>query len=498
MSPARQRRPSPDDARHHRQHRPEGDRLLRLQAPVRRASRKRSSKHQIDNALVNGDVRTGRRNEIFNAVPEHAIASRPQRPPRMHGARPHADGCRHHRVVRTDVVAGNLRTGQRPHPTRRARPPSSRCIKLHGTPAERAMYTRLDQRRNVQENVLDLLADIARMDKMQFKDPTPRHHGGLIAEYISLRDQKKVADVKFATFIRQHYRQDGRDRAAPSRPPQHDRTRTVVSGAGGTAYKKVDTSVTVADAKRLPRVRHCATALRADRLARCQDRRQGTRRERGHTARHQLQPTSSPSASGESNGQQDHPPRPDRRAHLPQKMQERRAQGLAVNRNFATASATPTRRCRSRARCFASGTGVPSRRRVDERRHPMSYLDVVLVNASPYIAKTYYEHRLRRGRHGAAATAGRSTASSPTPRSTSKVNPTCLTCPMNQFGSRVTERGVKAKACQDQRRIAITMAHHLRTMRTRCWSCRASRRGRSRTSRPTRTRSTATASRSTA
>jgi hypothetical protein len=82
-----------------------------------------------------------------------------------------------------------------------------------------------------------------------FKNPpvTPQD---LIGEYISLRDQKKAADEMYATFIRQHYGQrmeeielillDFLNTEAGSNS---------ISGDSGTAYKKVDTSVTVADAK---------------------------------------------------------------------------------------------------------------------------------------------------------------------------------------------------------------------------------------------------------
>jgi len=82
-----------------------------------------------------------------------------------------------------------------------------------------------------------------------FKNPpiTPQD---LIGEYISLRDQKKAADEHYAAFIRQHYGQ----RMEEIELMMLDFLNTEagsnsISGDSGTAYKKVDTSVTVADAR---------------------------------------------------------------------------------------------------------------------------------------------------------------------------------------------------------------------------------------------------------
>ena len=72
-------------------------------------------------------------------------------------------------------------------------------------------------------------------------------------------------------------------------------------------------------------------------------------------------------------------------------MRERMAAGRGINSSLRRASAMPSRCCRSRARCSAPGS--PARRRRSSTRNtrqPIAFLDVVLVNASPNLAKTYY------------------------------------------------------------------------------------------------------------
>jgi len=118
-------------------------------------------KHKIDNALVNGDVSSSRRNEIFKLF---------QNTDRITVLNAHPE-CMAHGLT---LTAADTIVWFSPTPSleiyeqanarfrRIGQTAKQQVIKLHGTPAERATYTRLDQRRNVQESVLDLLADIAR------------------------------------------------------------------------------------------------------------------------------------------------------------------------------------------------------------------------------------------------------------------------------------------------------------------------------------------------
>lgn len=147
-------------------------------------------------------------------------------------------------------------------------------------------------------------------------------------------------------------------------------------------------------------------------------------------------------------------------SHLPAKMRARIEQGLIANQNFADniRDAYPTLSIKGKVFRFRqSGSEQPH---VDERGYPMNYLDVILVNASPDIAKSYYEKGYTEGDMDLPKCWSLDSIK-PHPSVPEKVNPVCQTCPMNQFGSRITEAGKQAKACQDQRRVAITLPHHL-------------------------------------
>lgn len=71
----------------------------------------------------------------------------------------------------------------------------------------------------------------------------------LIAEFVSLRDQKKVADEKYEEFAKLHFS----NRMDELKLLILDHLNTTgldsVSGAGFTAYKLVQTSATVGDAR---------------------------------------------------------------------------------------------------------------------------------------------------------------------------------------------------------------------------------------------------------
>lgn len=88
---------------------------------------------------------------------------------------------------------------------------------------------------------------------------------------------------------------------------------------------------------------------------------------------------------------------------------------------------------------------------------PKRRLQVVVVGVGPNVAKTYYAGAYVSGNTEApdcASTDGiRPDAGVADPQAS-----TCATCPMNQFGSRVTEAGKKGKACQDNKRLAIVPA----------------------------------------
>jgi len=90
----------------------------------------------------------------------------------------------------------------------------------------------------------------------------------------------------------------------------------------------------------------------------------------------------------------------------------------------------------------------------DAQGRPIPELDVVIVGVAPSISKIYYERAYVEGDDSApdcfSLDGERPDANAP-----KKQSPTCGNCPKNAWGSRITEAGKRAKACQDSRRTAI-------------------------------------------
>lgn len=85
---------------------------------------------------------------------------------------------------------------------------------------------------------------------------------------------------------------------------------------------------------------------------------------------------------------------------------------------------------------------------------PVASMKFVIVKSSPHVSKLFYEKKYAEGDDNPPdcySTEG----VKPDPDAPKKQSPTCAACPMNQFGSRITEDGKKAKACTDNRRVAV-------------------------------------------
>lgn len=140
---------------------------------------------------------------------------------------------------------------------------------------------------------------------------------------------------------------------------------------------------------------------------------------------------------------------------------QRRAAGKSMNQNFADGirDAFPVLSVKGKVfRARISGQETPF---IDpQTRQPISYLDVILVNASRTLAKSYYKQGFTEGDMNPPDCWSLDSVR-PDPSVANKVSPTCQNCPMNAFGSKITESGKQAKACQDARRVAVIMPHHL-------------------------------------
>jgi hypothetical protein len=85
---------------------------------------------------------------------------------------------------------------------------------------------------------------------------------------------------------------------------------------------------------------------------------------------------------------------------------------------------------------------------------PVASLDVVIIGISPNISKQFYEKKYSEG-DDASPDCYSVNGIAPEADSPKIQCQTCAACPQNVYGSRLTENGKKAKACQDSRRLAV-------------------------------------------
>ena len=90
----------------------------------------------------------------------------------------------------------------------------------------------------------------------------------------------------------------------------------------------------------------------------------------------------------------------------------------------------------------------------DAANRPMPDLDVVIVGVAPNVSKIYYEKSYVEGDDNPPDCYSLD-GIAPDANVPKRQNPTCGNCPKNAWGSRVTDAGKRAKACQDSRRIAL-------------------------------------------
>lgn len=149
------------------------------------------------------------------------------------------------------------------------------------------------------------------------------------------------------------------------------------------------------------------------------------------------------------------------RALAPARMRERFAQGTAVNKNFADGvrDTFPTLSIKGRVfRMRSQGQEQPYVN--PETGQAYTALDVVFVNASRLLAKSFYIKGYSPGDLNPPDCWSLDSIR-PDPSVAEKQSAICASCAQNAFGSRITDNGKQAKACQDQRRVAITLPHLL-------------------------------------
>ena len=92
---------------------------------------------------------------------------------------------------------------------------------------------------------------------------------------------------------------------------------------------------------------------------------------------------------------------------------------------------------------------------------PRPSVEVVIVKASPVIAKIFYAEGYSEG-DKEAPDCWSVNGQTPDPASPQKQCQTCAACPQNVWGSRMTAAGKAGKACQDSKRLAVVPAGDLR------------------------------------
>lgn len=149
----------------------------------------------------------------------------------------------------------------------------------------------------------------------------------------------------------------------------------------------------------------------------------------------------------------------------PAGMQSRIASGKSLAKNFSGGVRASFPVLSIRGSKFIVRNGLEEKTLVDPNtKAAVGVLDVVMLNASPYVAKAYYVSGYEQDDHRPPDCWSLDGAK-PDATVVNKVNPVCPTCPMNVFGSAPAREGEKqarrGKACADNRRVALMMPHDL-------------------------------------
>lgn len=90
----------------------------------------------------------------------------------------------------------------------------------------------------------------------------------------------------------------------------------------------------------------------------------------------------------------------------------------------------------------------------NDRDEVATSINVVILKANPNLSKVWYAKTFVEG-SDAKPDCFSNDGIAPDPSVEKPVHKKCSTCPKNEWGSKITDDGKKAKACQDSRRLAI-------------------------------------------
>ena len=97
---------------------------------------------------------------------------------------------------------------------------------------------------------------------------------------------------------------------------------------------------------------------------------------------------------------------------------------------------------------------------IDEKGDAVGSLEAVIVRANPFLTKQFYEKAFEEG-DSEAPVCFSIDGKTPSAAVESPQHSNCGMCPQNRFGSRITPAGVKVKACQDNKKLAIVPLNDL-------------------------------------
>jgi len=92
----------------------------------------------------------------------------------------------------------------------------------------------------------------------------------------------------------------------------------------------------------------------------------------------------------------------------------------------------------------------------NEKQHDKLYLEIVIADVNPAISKVYYEGKYDPKAENVGPTCFSDNGVGPSPQATKPQNAVCSTCPMNAWGSAISQMtGKQTKACNDAKKIAV-------------------------------------------
>lgn len=97
---------------------------------------------------------------------------------------------------------------------------------------------------------------------------------------------------------------------------------------------------------------------------------------------------------------------------------------------------------------------------LNEANEAIQSIEVVMLRSNPMPSKTYYVGQYAEGDTSPPA-CWSADGLKPDTGVETPVHPTCASCPMNVWGSKITETGKKTRACSDVRRVAVSFKHQL-------------------------------------